>query len=266
MNYKLIAMDLDDTLLNDSLAISKENIEAIEFSHSKGVRTVICTGRSLQSVIGILEKYPIYTKGDFIISYNGATISNVAGEVIFEKVLDASIISKLVDISRSSKEDLQLYDYDNIYVEQYTERIAQYERLSGIKAKLVKDLKEVPMSIKALYNGRDVDKLEEIRLKIIGELSDKVNVFFSKETYLEVLVKEANKGLALAYLADYCNIDSKEVIAIGDSENDSFMIKYAGLGVCVQNGRQSVKSISDYVTTKTNNESAIAEVIQRYIR
>lgn len=265
MNYKLISIDLDDTLLNDSLEISEENLKAITYAHNKGIKVVICTGRAINSVRQLLDKIGIFNKEDYFISFNGAVISSVQGNIIFKKEITSPFIAQLVEFGKVEGVDIQLYSEDQLYVDKYTKGIEQYEILSGTKAELVHDLKNLNTTLKVLYNSYDIDKLERIKGKICSKLQKDLNVFYSKVNYLEVLIADANKGLALEYLASYLGISKEEVIAIGDSENDIFMIKYAGLGVCMKNGRDSVKQISQYVTSKDNNENGVAEVIYRFI-
>lgn len=136
---------------------------------------------------------------------------------------------------------------------------------SKIKATIVDDLMVYQDTIKLLYNCDDIQVLEQIQKQIQKKYQDKIHVFFSKPTYLEIINIEANKGLALAYLADYLQINQDEIIAVGDSMNDIYMIEYAGIGVAVQNAREEVKGIANYVTESTNHEHAVAEVINKFI-
>lgn len=266
MDYKLISIDLDDTLLNDHLIISQENLQAISYAHEKGVKIVFCTGRAINSVHRYLRQIESYSQQDYFIAFNGAVISSIQGEIIFKKEITKPYISKLVDIGKKEEVDIQMYSESSLYVDQYTNIIVAYEKMTGTKAEVLGDLKELDVTLKVLYNSDNPYKLEKIRNSIKDQYIDELNVFYSKKNYLEVLKNEANKGLALAFLADYLEVKREEVIAIGDSENDSFMVQYAGLGVCMKNGRDSLKQISQYVTQFSNNENGVAEVIYKYVK
>lgn len=265
LSYKLIAIDLDDTLLNDNVEISTANLEALKYASSKGVKIVICTGRATNSVKRYIEQIESYENEDFVIVYNGSIITSSKGDVIFKKYINKELIDKLVDIGREEDVDVQLYDDNILIVERYSDRIKEYEFLSGTTANVVEDLKNENMTVKILYNCTDTIKLDRIKEKIKLECKNEVFVFYSKKTYLEVLSNECNKGIALEYLTNLLELTNDQVIAIGDSDNDIYMIEYAGLGVCMKNGRESVKKIANYITEKTNNESGIAEVIYKFI-
>lgn len=265
MAYKLLAIDMDDTLLNDELEISPENHDALRYAQEKGVKIVLCTGRTLESVRKYIDFIDGYLYDDYVIVFNGSIITTAKGDIIFRKVIGKDILADLIDISRSENIDIQIYDDQNIYSEGYTERTKDYERFSGVKIKILDDLKVKDMSIKVLYNSCDTDKLDKVRKRIEEKFGEKVFVFYSKSNYLEVLSNEGNKGIALRYLAEYLKIDNNEVMAIGDSENDTYMIQYAGLGICMKNGRESVKQYADYITHHTNNENGVAEAIRKFI-
>lgn len=265
MGYKIIAVDLDDTLLNDKLMISQINLEAISYAQQKGVKVVLCTGRATDSVKSILTQVKTYSEKDFFISYNGAFVSSIQGDVIFKKVITQPYITQLVDLGKNQEVDIQFYSDNDLYVDFYSETTMNYEKHTGSRAVVIKDLKELEFTLKILYNSLNTNKLENLRRIITSSYKDELNVFYSKKNYLEVLMKEGNKGLALEYLVNYLGIKKEEVIAIGDSENDLSMINYAGLGVCMKNGNVELKQMAQYVTQKNNNESGVAEVIYKFI-
>ena len=82
---------------------------------------------------------------------------------------------------------------------------------------------------------------------------------------MEVVYKTSNKGLAVKYLAEHLQIPADEVICIGDSFNDAYMIEYAGLGVAMKNANPQVQEVADVVTEKNNNEGGVAEIVEKYI-
>ncbi|MCT4687673.1 Cof-type HAD-IIB family hydrolase [Vallitalea sp.] len=265
MRYKMLVLDMDDTLLDDDLSISTDNIKAIQEANRKGTIITICSGRVSKSIINVINELGITNDNDYYISYNGAVINDFSGNNIFYEPLVQDILPELIDIGREYGVDIQLYDKKGVIVEQVTSRIETYQKLSNISAYVVDDLKNYDKSIKVLYNYDDIKLLEKIQEHIIDLYNEKVNVFFSKPTYLEVLSKKANKGVALEYLANYLHIDREEIIAVGDSFNDKYMIKYAGMGVAICNARDEIKDMANYVTKCNNNQSGVAEVINKFI-
>ncbi len=261
----MIVLDLDDTLLNNHLVVSDENIKALKEAHKSGTVITICSGRVSQSIIQVMKEIGLHTDKDYYISYNGAIINNGQNDRIFYKPIEGQILHEFIEIGRHYGVDIQLYKDDDIIVEKYTPRTKTYEMQSKIKATIVNDLQAYDDTFKVLYNCDDVVVLEKIQELVQKKYQNKVHVFFSKPTYLEIINKEANKGLALAYLADYLQISQDEIIAVGDSMNDVYMIEYAGIGVAVQNARDEVKGIANYITELTNHEHAVAEVINKFI-
>ncbi|PKM54423.1 MAG: hypothetical protein CVV00_08250 [Firmicutes bacterium HGW-Firmicutes-5] len=265
MKYKLLAIDLDDTLLSDQLEISKENKKAIIEMENMGIHVVFCSGRAKDSMMKYVKEVGIHEKEDYIISYNGAVIDRFDGERVFYKPISREYLKELIDIGRQHNIDTQLYT-DEIVVEKYTDKTKLYEELSGLPVKVVSDLKDIEESIKVLYNHVAGDALEELRLELTAKFDSNFNIFYSKSHYVEVLHKEANKGLAVKNLAESLGISREKVVAIGDGFNDVSMIEYAGLGVAVKNAHDGVKEKADYITEADNNKSAICEVYEKFIK
>lgn len=265
MKYRMIALDMDDTLLNDNIKISKENIKAIKKAKEKGTIITICSGRASKSIENLVKDIDFISPNDYFISYNGAVITDFNGNNIFYKPIQGQILKDLIHIGREFGVDVQLYYNNKIIVSEYTDRVKLYEQMNTFPVTIEKDLEKYNESVKVLFNYDDVEKLEKLRLYILQLYSDKVNVFFSKPTYLEVLSKEANKGVALKYLSNHININRDEIIAVGDSFNDTYMIEYAGMGVAMNNAHTEIKKIANYVTKYDNNENGVSEVIEKFI-
>ncbi len=264
MNYKLIALDLDDTLLARDLTISAKNIEAMRLASSLGVQVVFCSGRAAISVLK-------FTQGlDFIrhiISYNGAMATDIrSGEKLIEYRVDAETAARLIDIGRQYGVPPQIYTDDGMLVERYNLRARFYERNALYRAVVVADLKEhiTNGSIKVLYNARS-GLLKPIEALTMGIYGEKLDIFYSKPYFLELVNIASNKGKTLCALGERLGIPPQEIIAMGDSFNDLSMITLSGLGVAMANGHPDVRRQANYVTQNDNNHSAVAEVIEKFI-
>lgn len=265
MKYRMVSIDMDDTLLRDNLTISEENIRALQEANNRGVIITICSGRASKSIKNLVKDIGILSTDDYFISYNGAVIEDFRGNNIFYKPIQGDILKDLIHIGRDFGVDVQLYSKEDIIVEKYTPRVQCYEKTNKYAVTITNDLTTYDESIKVLFNYNDIDKLEKLQSYIKQFHNDKVNVFFSKPTYLEVLNKNANKGVALEHLANHLDVHKNEIIAVGDSFNDIYMIEYAGMGIAMNNARNEIKNIANYVTNYTNNEDGIAEVINKFI-
>lgn len=264
MTYKLLVLDLDGTLLDSQGEISERNKKALQEIDQKGIGIVLCSGRPVTAMKKYIDALNIHNKDDYIISFNGAMITTIEGDIVYYNQIEGSILKELIQVGRDYNIDVQLYTED-LLVEKYSEKTIMYERTTGMKAIKVKDLKEISKSVKVLFNGEVGEKLENLRLELIRKFGEELNIFYSKPMFIEVLIKEMDKGMAVKFVADRMNISQEEIIAVGDGFNDIAMISYAGMGVAVQNAPGGVKDMSNYVTNRTNDEDAIEEVIEYFL-
>ena len=263
MKYKLVALDLDDSFLCDDRTIHPENLKAVEMMESMGVKIVLCSGRAFDSMKPFVDLLGIHQEDDMIISFNGAMINRINGEEIFKRIVEGDVLEAIIRKGREHQITTQLYG-DGFYVEKATSYAMDYERFSGLEMHVVEDLTSIDHSVKVLFNHTPGSKLESLRLDLLENFSEEMNIFYSKASYIEVLNKEADKGKAVAYVAKVFGIDQSEVLTMGDGFNDISMLEYAGIGVVVANAHDDVKIHADYVTNRTNNEGALFEVFQKF--
>lgn len=266
MGYKMIFLDLDDTLLSSDLSISEENLLAIRKASEIGVKVVICTGRGIFSVKHIAEQFKIDWDNCYIICLNGGAVyRGFPPQLVSEKLFDNSIAGIVYETAEKYGVDVQIYRGDKLIVEKVTERVNMYIQKLNADYILVDSVKNYDGKLaKMLLNGPN-DKLLKIEKELAPKLEGKMNVFFSNPNYLEFTAFEATKGKALVELANKMGVDVSETIAMGDSFNDISMVKAAGLGVAVRNAVEPLKKVADYITKNTHDESAVAEVINRYM-
>ncbi|MFV9510579.1 Cof-type HAD-IIB family hydrolase [Tepidibacillus sp. LV47] len=266
MNYKLVAIDLDDTLLADDLTISSQTIEAIREAVDKGVMVTLATGRMFQSA----KKYAKAIELDVpIITYHGAYIKNVlSGELLFQRLVPYELSIDVIKDLKEKNKHIQIYLDDQLYVEEEDRYIRDYAKASDVSYHVVDDLLQQmdesqtePIKILIIDDPANIQTLEKEYQYRYG---NQLHVTISKPYFLEITHPEATKGNAIRFLAKQKGITMEQVIAIGDSYNDRDMIELAGLGVAMGNARPEVKAIADYVT-KTNNDHGVWEVFQKFV-
>ena len=263
MKYKMIAVDLDDTLLGGDLNISPINRQAISYAISMGVKVTISTGRMFKSTLPYVEQLNLDVP---VITYQGALIKNaISNEVVLTRSLPLDISLEIIEESRKNGVYIQVYIGDDYYFDKHNGYSQMYYRLSGIEGKEVKRLEDflVVEPLKVLI----MDSPETISY-LTGHYADmfrgKAEITISKSNYLEFTNIGASKGSALEYLAQSFGIKREEVIAIGDGYNDISMIKYAGLGVAMSNAPEDVKKYADFITC-SNDDDGVAHVINKFI-
>lgn len=269
--YKLFATDLDDTLLSSDVTISEKNIEAIKYMYNKGLTIVIASGRitpSIKKYVELLEKHEIMV--EYIISYNGALeVETKNYNIIDKRSIGADICKEIIEMARSNDIVIQVYINDLVYVEKINSYVEEYMRIDGVIVEEVDDLvklvEENNGSYKLLLNN-ELEKLTKVKEKLIEMYKNDLDIFFSKDSYLELVNIETNKGLALERIAKMIGISMDEVIAVGDNQNDRAMIKLAGLGCLMANGNKELIEVADYVTENDNNHDAIAEIAYKFVK
>ena len=269
--YKMIACDLDETLLSDSRMISRENIEAIRLAKQNGVKFVPATGRGYRTVQGTLKTLGLYDEeGEYVISFNGGAITENKNNRLLEFTgISYELTEKLFRFGLKYDVCIHIYTSDDVYLYHLNEEESRYlkGRMDGCIEMANADiafLKEAPL-VKVLYQNLDLGLLNRIKDDITCITDGNVSVSFSANRYIEFNQIGVDKGEGLIKLANHLGIAREETIAIGDNLNDASMIQAAGLGVCVKNAVEEMKPTAGYVCKSTNNENAIAEVIEKFI-
>ncbi len=119
--YKMLVLDLDDTLLSDDLTISEENIEAIKKAKEKGIYILFCSGRSNDSILKYIEGMDIHDDHEYFVSFNGGRIDTIDGENVFLRNIQSPILTELIELGQFYELTTQLYDEGKLIVEEETE-------------------------------------------------------------------------------------------------------------------------------------------------
>ena len=271
MSYKLVAIDMDGTLLDSKGRVSNRTRQAIYEASKKGVYIILATGRILKSAVNHAIELDLKKP---IISSNGAVIIDENKEIIYQKPINSRSVKEVTEIGKSEGIYFHFYDdvsfYSNIYIEEvFNFYNTDESKKSGneIKMNIFDNVDEIIGNkdinvYKFLFIDDDRSKLDNLQYRL-KSLED-ICICSSWGNNLEVTDRDVSKGNGLKYLCNRLNISAKDVIAIGDNENDISMIEYAGLGVAMGNGVEKAKSISDLITS-TNDEDGVAKIIEKYI-
>ena len=266
--YKIIATDLDETLLNSQKHVSKRDISSI--STLKDTYFVIATGRGFESVQEVLKEIGQYNKtNSYLISFNGGVITeNKDNKILYSNLMPFEDAQSLFNLGLQHDVCIHIYTLDCCYVYKIFENETNNLTSSNFGFKLfdskdISFLKDQPIA-KVIFCREDLDFLKQLRKKI--NLDEKYSISFSSNRYLEINPKGINKGLGLKKLTEILNIDIKDTIGVGDNINDIELIKTAGLGIGVKNVLDDVKPYCDIVLDSTNDEDPITEIIDKYIK
>ena len=262
MKYKMIATDMDGTLLDDAKNISPVTLNIIKQAINDGALFAFSTGRPQQAIF----KYRnIVSPDSYIIAYNGAMIMSGDNEIIFEQGLSTESAIQILDYVKYYDTTACIWSRNKLYVNKLNQRAAIYKKNVMTEPLLCTDID------KLLEQG--ITKIlwfdtPERTIQFQNELRDVLNkdtVFCpSTAEYLEFFSSKVSKGLAIERLAARHNIKREEIIAFGDNCNDIEMIEYAGLGVAMANSPDIVKQSADYITLDNNNDG-VAHALSQFL-
>ena len=285
--YKLVAIDLDGTMLNQYGIVTERTKEAIKKVQDKGIEVIIASGRPTDSIKTIAKEIK---SEKYFISGNGAIIYDIVNDkIIYENTLKKQ---KALDIIRICEENSIYY---NIYTEKeiiakslqcnvlyyYKENINKEEK-NKTHINIIEDIydyinerdeKIVKITIcdnsKSIFNSilKKIKKIEEIEVLEISHMSRKIIKQGTEEVpieyfYTEISAKDVDKWNAIEFLKKEMEIQSDEIVAIGDNMNDKNMIKNAGLGVAMNQSTPAIKEIADKITD-SNNEDGVAKILEK---
>lgn len=261
--YKLMAVDLDGTLLTDNLEVASETIEAVRKAYDAGTIVTIATGRMLASAKQFAEQLGIDVP---IITYQGAVIQDLRTQkALYERLISPEISTKIIEFAQEKGLHLQVYQDDLLYGAVENDILVNYAKHTKVPYFVEPDL--FKLAEKGLTKAIFVDE-PHVLVPLEEELKDflgtTTHVTKSTTRFLEMTHPEANKGQALRHLAKILGIDESETIGIGDNHNDKELISVAGLGVAMENAVEDLKNIADYVTL-SNNDEGVKHVIEKFV-
>lgn len=268
MTIKLIAIDMDGTLLNPQNVVSPAVKEAIAAARDKGVHVVLATGRPYIGVKRYLEELDLYQDDHFCITNNGALVQKAASaECVAETTLSFDDYLYFEKLARDLNVHFHALDFNAVYTA--NKDISAYTVHESFLTKMplrYRSVEEMDRRLRfpKLMMIDEPALLDEVIKKIPSDVFERYTIMKSADFYLEILDKRVNKGKGVKMLAEHLNLERDEVMALGDQENDLAMLDYAGLGVAMGNAIEKVKAASQFVT-KTNQEDGVAYAIEKFV-
>ncbi|MBW6409205.1 sugar-phosphatase [Clostridium weizhouense] len=265
--YKLIAIDMDGTLLTTDKKISERNKEAIKKAEEKGVKVVLTSGRPIEGLIRYLKELELLKETDYVISFNGSMAQNVkTKEIIFKSILKGYDLKYITNIADNLGINILAFSPTRGLItpkiNKYTDHEAEMDEITYnvVDFNTIDDEEDI---IKLMMIDPE-PILEEALRKMPKEIYKRYSMCRSTPFYLEIMHKNVSKGEGIKKLSQMLGINRDEIITFGDAANDLSMIKYAGLGIAMGNAFTEVKEVADFIT-KTNDEDGVAYAIEKFI-
>lgn len=264
MAVKLFVSDIDGTLIDSGKSISKKNIEAVHKMVSAGIIFTIATGRMYRATLPIAKTLGVDVP---IITYNGALIKSVGGEILYENPLPADVVVELTNFFEKNGWYIQNYSEDNLFFPVYNDYAKFYENNQKVSGETVGwDAMRTKIShvCKMLNITSGLVETEKISEIVREKFGDKLSVTRSTPIFNEIVRPGISKASAIKILAQKFNVDISEVMAIGDGENDLPMLKAAGKSIAMGNAADNIKNACDYVTADCV-EDGFAEAVEKFV-
>ena len=261
---KLVAFDLDGTLIGRDLVLRPRVREAIERMRDAGIAGCIVTGRMYRAAVTYARDLSFDAP---LVCYQGAAIIDPERDTVLRDTpLDVDTVGAIVDVVERDRMHLQLYRNDEYYCERHNRFSDLYASLSGTEPVVVPSLREAfaySPATKAVVideperSAAYVDRVREL-------LGDRVYATRSYPEFVEILNPSVDKGDALRFVAAHLGIDLKDVAAIGDSWNDAPLLRTAGFGIAMGSAPKELLDLAHAVVADVS-EDGVAEAIDRYV-
>ncbi|RUS47754.1 Cof-type HAD-IIB family hydrolase [Cohnella sp. AR92] len=262
MNYRIIALDVDGTLIDDHHELRPRVRAAVRAAAEQGAEIVLCTGRGTTSTLPMLEQLGL---NGTVITHNGAcVVDGRTREVLHQSVIPAQAVERYLAYCRERGYHFDMNTAFDLYVESLDETMAAvYKRIFVtpiLRDALAEGLPEGTLKISIFALKEQLDELE----KDWAEWTHDLQTVRSGDFFMDVQPLTASKGIALERLAKLRGVPREQILAIGNYFNDIGMLTFAGHGVAVANSPDAVKEAADEVTV-SNNEDGVAVVLERLL-
>ncbi|SKC87900.1 Cof-type HAD-IIB family hydrolase [Maledivibacter halophilus] len=262
--YKMIALDVDGTLIGSDGVISQETKASINAAIKKDIKIILISGREAYSINIFAKELNL---NQLIVSLNGAmVIDSQLEKIFFRKDIEPEITENIIKICEEKNISMVLFSGNELFANHEDEDIKLFRKYSHAPVNNVGKLSDFYKNhlVSKVLMIADNKKLLEVKGALEKSYSQEINIEFSKPFFLEIYNKNTSKGIMLKKIADYYGIESKEIIAIGDGENDISMIEYAGMGVAMGNALENVKEKADFITLP-QSENGVGYAIEKIL-
>ena len=263
MEYRLIATDMDGTLLDENSTITPATCEAVKKAMDKGVKFILCTGRPVRGVKKYVDQLGLDCP---VITYNGAVVvHSTTGEIIFSQNMDTAEARMVYETALEKGTWFIVWSQNRLYTNRFGPETDFYQNITSSQASLIEDFDSLlARGITKMLWGAEPETLDSWieELKTAG--FSETTFTKSRRYYLEFFSNRTSKAVAMEKLGEYYGIKREEMVALGDQTNDLPMIEYAGLGIAMGNAVEAVKAVAGCITAP-NTEDGVAKAIEKFI-
>lgn len=263
-HIKLIALDLDGTLLNSQHQITDRARKAINAAQALGVRVLLATGKTYYSARQLVSELKLTTPSVFV---QGTLIYNPDGTIRHQVTLPPDVMRRIIPFAESRGACVSAYSGESVLL-----------RRPDPRADLTRYHEPEPTVVGSLINAMNTYPINKLIIATDGPNQTKAMLWQAQQmlgtsvtltmsavqNQFEILPRDVSKGRAVASVARELGIDLSHVMAIGDAENDREMLELVGMGIAMGNAPERLKAVARYVTT-SNDEDGVAEALEKFV-
>jgi Cof subfamily protein (haloacid dehalogenase superfamily) len=261
MKYKLVALDVDGTLLNDDHMLTEKTKRIISKVRNTGGTVVLCTGRGPTNTLPVLEQLGF--EGTIITHNGAATVDSTERKILHSYPFDINEVSRLIEYCRMKVVHFDVCTAFKMYLEKIDDEQKKMYQKFMLHPKLVADVQKLDRCI-VKFTVYDKPEVVDLVEKDWTNINMSLHMIRSGDRFIDVMHQEATKGNALRQLANLLKVDRSQIIAIGNYYNDIEMIKFAGMGIAMENAPQAVKETADDITASNNEDGVYAALEKHY--
>lgn len=268
MNKKILVLDIDGTLTNSKKEITPNTRKALIEIQEQGHIVVIASGRPTKGIVRIADEICLDEFGGYVLSFNGARITNwKTKDIIYQNTLSPKLIPQLYAFAKDNNLGLVTYEEDDVITGTRHDDYMELE--ARINETLIKDVEDFAAYVdfpvnKCLFTA-PLDVAEAMEDQLLSRYKNQASIYRSEPFFIEVMPCGVDKAASLDKLVTALGMTKEDTICCGDGFNDLSMIKYAGIGVAMENAQNTVKNEADFVTL-SNDDDGIVYVIDKFIR
>lgn len=262
---KMIALDLDNTLLNSSKRISAKNQKILHELHQRQIKVVVCTGRPINAVWPYIDQLGLTEPDDYTITFNGGmVIRNRDRQVLSKTGLKLADFDPIHDYAGKHDLPLDILDFKQVYELTDLGKSSYQEVLNAPLQFVDKDFSDLSdQEYSKAIMSESVQRLDQARTDFPTSITDKYKIVRSQPQIMEFLPKQMSKAYGLNILLKHFDLDFSNLMAFGDAENDLEMLQEAQVGVAMENGSAAIKKAAD-ATTLDNDSDGVAAYLIKY--
>ncbi len=267
MSYKIIALDLDGTLVNSNKELTAATKDALIKAQENGIKLVLASGRPVKGIQPLADELKLSKYGGYILSLNGSFVLDCkTKEVMYANYFPDEMIKPICDYAKEHNAAALSYDNELVITEKPEDEYVKIEaKINNMDIKKVDDMVSyINYKINKILVVGEPWYMAELTKDMVERFSTKLEVYRSAPFFIEVVPKGVDKAESLKRLLEKIGMTREELIAFGDGYNDVSMIKFAGLGIAMKNGCEDIHAVADYITA-SNDEDGIAKALEKFV-